>query len=345
MAQDIAENLNVILHHSEKKRFQQVAKVNSDVHQLFLQGRYILQKIEYKEIPQAINLFNRALEADPAYAPALAGKANCYNSLGYLNAIAPAEALEKAMPLLEKALLIDPNLAYGHTNLGWAMMWFKWDLKNAEKEFTIGNDIDPSDVQCIQGNLFLNIYNGNTDKADFWLEKGLAVSHNDMWIIHLQGILLFYENKVAESIALFKNCTTHQDHILTYARLGWIHNLNGEYEKAIAIIEEGLNKFNVKRPSVMAWLAIGYYLNDNKEKAMEIFRELENNIATGKPNHAFYTGVAYAFIGMTDDAFRLLNKSFELHDLDMLWLKVEPMLKSIRNEPRYTELLTKVGFD
>ena len=78
---------------------------------------------------------------------------------------------------------------------------------------------------------------------------------------------------------------------------------------------------------------------------MEIFGELENNIATGKPNHAFYTGVAYAFIGMKEDAFRLLNKSYELHDLDMLWIKVEPMLKSIRNDPRYSELLKKVGFD
>ena len=345
MAQDIAENLNAILHQSEKKRFQQVTKVNSDVHQLFLQGRYITQKIEYKEIPHAINLFDQALQADPEYAPALAGKANCYISLGYLNAITPAQALEKAMPLLEKALQIDPNLGFAHTNLGWVMMWYKWDLKNAEKEFTKANDIDPSDLQCIQGNIFLNLYSGNINKAESWLAKGLSVASKDIWLTDLHGILLVYENKSDESIALLNDSTSFHSHILTYGRLGWIYNQNGDYPSAIAIIEKGLSEYNVKRPANQAWLAAAYYMNDNKEKATEIFNELENNIAAGKPNHAFFTSVAYAFIGKTEDAFRLLNKSYELHDLDMLWLKVEPMLNSIRNDPRYFELLKKVGFD
>ena len=78
---------------------------------------------------------------------------------------------------------------------------------------------------------------------------------------------------------------------------------------------------------------------------MQIFNELEDNIKSGKPNNAFYTAVAYAFIGKTDDAFRLLKKSYEMRDLDFLWLKFEPMLKSIQQDSRYTELLQLAGFN
>ena len=345
IAQDVADSLKVILNSSEKKRLQQPARVNAYVHQLFLQGMYILQKIEYQEIPRAIKLFDEALDIEPDYALALAGKANCYITLGYLGAIAQSQVIATAVPLLNKALEIDPNLAFIHTNIGWTKMWFEWDLKEAEKEFTMAHTIDPSDILCIRGNVFLNLYTGNTDNADFWLQKGLAVSPNDIWLTPLHGMLLFFEARTDEAIMLLIRSILIHNHILSYARLGWIYTLTGDYKKAIATIEEGLTKFNVRRAAILGWLAIAYYQNNEKEKATEIFNELESNIAAGKPNNAFYTAVAYAFIGKPDDAFRLLEKSYEMHDLDFLWLKLEPMLKSIKREPRYIELLKKLGFD
>lgn len=345
IAQNVANSLKAILNYSEKKKLKQPARVNAHVHQLFLQGMYILQKIDYKEIPKAIKLFDEALEVQHDYAPALAGKANCYVTLGYLGAIGNAQVMENVMPLLIKALQIDPDLAFIHTNLGWTKMWFQWNIKDAEKEFTTANTIDPSDILPIRGNVFLNLYAGDTDKAEYWLKKGLAVSPNDIWLTPLHGMLLYFEAKADEAIQfLIRSILTH-NHILAYSRLGWVYNLIGDYKKAIATLEEGLQKFNVRRAAIIGWLAIAYYQNGETEKATQIFNELEENIKAGRPNNAFYTAVAYAFIGKTEDAFRLLQKSYELRDLDFLWLKLEPMLKSIRREPRFIELLHKAGFD
>ena len=88
----------------------------------------------------------------------------------------PEEAFQKSIPLLNKALLLDPNLAFAHSNLGWAKMWFRWKLKEAEEEFLKGNQLDPSDINCIRGIFLLNLYLGDNDKARFWREKGLAVA-------------------------------------------------------------------------------------------------------------------------------------------------------------------------
>lgn len=343
IAQNVANSLKAILNYSEKKKLRQPARVNPHVHQLFLQGMYILQKIDYKEIPKAIKLFEQALETQPDYAHALAGKANCYVTLGYLGAIDRTKVLDNVMPLLIKALQIDPKLSFIHTNLGWTRLWFEWDIKGAAKEFTIAHNIDPSDVLCIRGNVFLNLYSGDFEKAEYWLQKGIAVSPNDIWLTPLHGILLYFENKTEKAILLLIRSILTHNHILSYSRLGWIYDLIGDYKKAIATLEEGLQKFNVRRAAILSWLAIAYYKDGETEKAMLIFNELEDNIKSGKPNNAFYTAVAYAFIGKTDDAFRLLKKSYEMRDLDFLWLKFEPMLKSIQKESRYTELLQLSG--
>ena len=197
----------------------------------------------------------------------------------------------------------------------------------------------------IRGNVFLNLYAGNTDKAEHWLSKGLNVSPNDIWLTPLHGMLLFFKAKADEAIHLLIRSILTHNHILSYSRLAWIYDLTGDYKKAIATLEEGLQKFNVRRAAILGWLAIAYYQNGESGKATQIFNELEENIRSGKPNNAFYTAVAYAFIGKTEDAFRLLEKSYEMHDLDFLWLKSEPMLKSITGDPRYTALLRKGGFE
>jgi adenylate cyclase len=345
MAQEVAENLDVILHSSERQRLQQARRVNPLAHQLYLQGRYACQKLNHAGISEAIILFNKALEIEPRYAPALSGIANCYLIFAYTNSITTSEAFEKAMPLLDQALEIEPNIAFTHLNLGVARMWLQWNLKKAELELIRSNELDHSDAICIQGCFFLNLYRGNIEEAERWREKGLAVAPNDMWLNHLYGLMLFYKGEVEESIVIFQECTNRYGHILNYGRLGWLHILKGQFQMAIDIIETGLNKFHVRRPSVVAWLAVANFQNGDTATANELFRELERKIAEGKPNHSFYTAAAYASIGKKEDAFRLLQMGYELHDLDMLWLKSEPMLNSIRDDHRYHELMRKVGFE
>jgi TolB-like protein len=134
VAQEVAENLNVMLKSREKQKLQQTGRVNPEAYQLALQGFYLSKKFTHRDISKAMALFNEALQMEPDYALALTGIAYCHVIMGIWNpVIAPAEALNKSLPLLEKALKKNPSLALAHSTLGWARMFFKWDLVNAEK--------------------------------------------------------------------------------------------------------------------------------------------------------------------------------------------------------------------
>ena len=345
IAQEVADNLDVMLNSSEKKRLGQMRKVNSEAHQLYLQGRYAAQKLDPKAIFEAIQIFTQALQKAPDYAPALTGMAQCYILLFYLNAIKPAEALEKSMPRLEKALQLEPDFAFAHSNFGLVKMWFQWDLKGAEEEFLKGNNLDPSDINCIQCLYLLNLHYGNIDKAEYWREIGEAIAPNDVWLHLFTGILLFFKKDVAGAISFLLESNTRYHHLFYTARIGWIYTLTGMYKEAIEIIEKTLAQYKVRRPALLAWLAAAYYQIGNRKNSLEIFNELESKIEQGTPNHAFYTATAYAFIGEKEKALHFLNIAYELRDLELLWLKVDPMLDQIRNDPTYKKLLEQVGLN
>jgi len=109
--------------------------------------------------------------------------------------------------------------------------------------------------------------------------------------------------------------------------------------------EKTLEQHKERRPAILANLAAAYFHNGKKEKANEIFDELEKKIDEGKANHAFYTASAYAFIGDKHKSLHFLYKAYEQHDIELLWLKKDPMLNSVKDLPFCLELLKKTGLE
>lgn len=344
IAREVAESLNAILHLSEKKRLQDKSVVHPEVYQLYLQGRFAAQKLEPGEIEKAIGLFSSAIELDPEYAPALSGLAYCYIGLGYLNLISPDDAFEKSFPLLEKALELDSTLAYTHATRGWALLWFKRDFKAAEQEFVRANELDPSDANCIQGISVLHLYYGNSRKAGYWIEKGISIAPNDFLLNLFHGLWLFLHEDISEALDYMKAYNARHEHIFYCVRIGWIYTLTGNYQKAIDIFEHALEKFKTRRPALLAFLAAAYDKKGDLEKSKALFDELEQRISERKPNHAFYTATAYAFIGQTEKAMECLHKAYNLHDIDLLWIRTEPMLDKLKGTGEYEALLKEIGF-
>src|SRR6185295_13139793 len=153
------------------------------------------------------------------------------------------------------------------------------------------------------------------------------------------GILLFFENKVSESISFLKNSAVQYNHPFYKGRIGWIYTITGQYDSAIDILEKTLVQHKERRPALLANLAAAYFHKGEKEKANELFDELEKKVEEGKANHAFYTASAYAFTGNTHKTLHFLYKAYEQHDIELLWLKKDPMLYSVKDLPFCAELL------
>jgi adenylate cyclase len=319
--------------------------VDPELYNLYLQGMSHAKKFNYQDDQEAIKIFDKAIKKDSNYAPVLAGKA--FSILGmavWFATVSRDDAIKQTDPLYAKSIALDSNFSLTYSSKGWTEMVLEWDLNNGEKNFLKSFSLDPSDDIALSGLVFVNMYSGNHKEANKWWETGKAISPHSWWVDAGHGNTLFLLGKIPEAIQFSRDGITKYDHILFYDKLGWIYNLTGQHKEAIEILEKEIAKFNARPPSTLAFLASSYYKSGNKVKAVELLKELEDRVEKKSPNVAVYTAAAYASIGEKQKALNFLDRAYELHDGDMIWLKEDPHFKSIQNETRYQEMLKKVGF-
>ena len=118
-----------------------------------------------------------------------------------------------------------------------------------------------------------------------------------------------------------------------------------EYHKAIKILEPHLNKLDRRPPRDLGYLAIAYYKTDQNSKSNDLLEEIKQmsqGSSVGSP--AFYISMLYAQMGEIDLAFEWLDKAYTNQEVEMYWLKVEPPFEPLKSDPRWQEMLDKVGF-
>jgi adenylate cyclase len=343
VAQQIADVLNVTLTSEEIKRLQQTTRVDPEVYNLYLQGLFYAQRLSYEDALKSIGFFDKALEKDPGYAPALAGKAWGLLNLGWSGAISPEKTLQDISPILKKAIALDSGLSLSYSVSGWSKLTLEWDLDEGGKQFIKAYQNNPGDDQAISGLMFRYLYDGLPKEAQKWWETGKATSPKSWWIDAGYGMTLYFLGKIPEAIKHLQECIRKYGHFLFYDKLGWIYSLTGQNKEAIDILEKELKEFNFRFPSSLAWLAVSYYNSGNSSKAQEILNEMEKMVSEKKQNAAVHLAAAYSFIGQKEKALNMLDKAYELRDMDIIWLKGYPHFQPIHNVPRYNEMLKKVG--
>jgi adenylate cyclase len=345
IVQQVAHRLDVTLKDVEISRLKKAEKVNPELHQLYLKGLFYNNKFTLDNYQKAIRQFDLALQIEPNYAPALAGKALSYSLMGVFNpAISITEALPKTLKSAEKALAIDSSLAVACIAIGYAQMFFQRDLNRAEQSLMKANRIAPSNDATLTALILVNLYKGNADSAAYWLQKGKIISPFSFWLTHQEGRVLYIQNKKNEAFEVYKNAIAIYDHIILYDHLSNLYNQSGMYKESMALLETAMVKFSDIPASSYAWLAEDYFKTGNKEKAKKIIHDMEDKVLRKVPNYAFFTAACYAGIGEKEKAFYFLDKAIELNDVDLLWLKQDSHFSSIKDDPRFAVYLKKAGF-
>ena len=146
IAQTIAREIQAKVTSAEQVRLARNRPVNRKAFDDYLQGRYLYWNKRTKEnLEKAIEYFQSAINADPGYAPAYVGLADCYNALGteQIGALPPIEASRRAEQAIGKALELDSELAEAHAALG-SVKHFDWDWAAAEREFKLAIELNPN---------------------------------------------------------------------------------------------------------------------------------------------------------------------------------------------------------
>ena len=340
----IFEALRMQLTGEEKNSLQKRYTDNTEAYQLYLQGRFFWKKRNVEGLNTAIRFFEKAIEKDPEFALAWAGLADTHSLMGEYTNISRRESYPKQIAAVHRALEIDNRLGEAHISLGISLMLNEWDWINAEKEFNIGIELSPNYATGHHWYAELLLFTGNMEEA--FREISLAVELDPVspGILKDKGIFYYYTRQYDKAIEMAKLTLELDPGFFAAHRM---HSLalveKGMFDEAIAENEQWGNGTGNKIKTDVA-LAHIYAAAGRKAEAEKIIEIPDMEKILGGND---YRGIAviYAALGKIDKTFEWLEKSYARHEESLCSLKIDPKLDVLRPDPRYNEMLKKVGLD
>jgi len=338
VARDVTSKLKTKLSGVDEQKLVKTYTTNPEAYRLYLQGRFYWNKREEKDLRNAIDYFNRAIALDTNYAPAYVGLADSYALLSGFGFTDPTEAVSRAREYANKALSIDQTLAEPHATLGLTRFQYDYDFAGAESEYKRAIEINPNYATAHQWYGELLACLGRFDESASQFAQALEIEPLSLPINWDYARLLYNWRKYDQSLIQHKK-TIDLDPGFARARrtLTELYKEQGDYHDAI---EELSRYFEVRGQPELATLTRNTFAQDGWNGFLRLV------VAENSPlkERNWMRSKAYVMLGDKDKAFAELNAAYESHESTLGWLKVEPQLDPLRSDPRFQELLQKVGF-
>jgi serine/threonine-protein kinase len=306
-----------------------------EAHNAYLQGHFHFQRRNLEDYRKAVGYFDQATQLDPNYALAYAERSEAWSFIGDLTG-QRATAWSKARGDAEKAVAIAPALAEAHAALGWVRFFIDWRFAEGLSELKRAKELSPANPTANDLLARVIVYLGRIDEAERQAHQAVEL---DPLSVTAQGNLarvLFFAEKLDEADAAARKAAELQPSSASSHR--WqvaVAVLRGDGETALreAQLEpdEGYRRFE---------LALARQVRGDRQAADAALADL---IANGRDQLAYQIAEVYAVRGEKDKAFEWLQISFDTHDTGTLALLVDPLLRGLRDDPRYKNLLAKLG--
>jgi TolB-like protein/Tfp pilus assembly protein PilF len=327
----------------EQERLKKQYTENTVAYELYLKGRYHLNRLTDDGFLKGLEYFQQVIEKDPNFALAYVGLAESYNDLAGFNVRPPKDVYPKAKSAAETALKLDDTLGQAHTALALVNMAYDWDWSGAEREFKRAIEISPSDSDAhYQYAYYLSLV-GKFDEALAEIRRAREL--DPVSLVKITGVaqVLIMARRYDESIEQCRKAL-EMDPNLGFAHwlLGLGYMYKGSYEPAILALQKSI-PLSGDSPDEPASLAHAYALSGKKMEARKILEELKQQ-AKRKYISPGTIADLYGLIGDKDQAFALFEKACDERDNMVVLLKVDPYFDPLRSDPRFTNLLRRVGF-
>ncbi len=340
ISREITDRLRGRLSSEEEKRVTKRHTKNTEAYQLYLKGRYYWNKQTEVGLIKAIENFKQAIEKDPSYALAFSGLGDSYWSLEDLY-LPPREVMPKAKEAAKKALELDETLAEAHTSLAFVNMWYEWDWSGAEREFKRAIDLNPAYATAHQQYGWYFAMRGRHEETVAEFKRALELDPLSAYITTDSNIPFYVTHQYDRAIEQCRKAINLDPNFyLAHYALGFNYTHKGKFPEAIAEFQKA--RLLEDKPWQVAGLGYGYAVAGNRSEAMKVLEELKE---LSKRRHVSPAEIAkiYAGLGEKDQAFEWLQQAYEARSMWLVMLKVEPLWDSLRSEPRFADLLRRVG--
>jgi TolB-like protein/DNA-binding winged helix-turn-helix (wHTH) protein/Tfp pilus assembly protein PilF len=342
MAQDIARQIQIRLTPQQQQALAHNRALNPEAFQDYLQGRHYWALRTSQSLTTAIDYFSRAIQQDPNDARGYAGLAQCYIVLPMLAKTSQTEAYQKARDAAVKALALDDSLAEAHLAIAEVKLYGDWDFVGAENEFKKTLDLNSNYSTGHQWyGEFLSLMARHPEAIR---ELQIAVALDPLSpVVHLQfGNTLQQARQYDQALDQYQEALKIDPKFsLPFHAMHWAYRRQGKFAESIEPLRAALQSWDAKND----WIALVDQLPAAYSKGGRTgYLRQCVKIDEHSERPWFYLARDYADLGNREAALAALNKSYENRHLEVLWLLVDPELDPLRSDPRFEELIGKIGF-
>jgi TolB-like protein len=345
VAQKVAENLKVAMDPEVKKRINARPTENTEAYLLYLQATQGNTQYEYAQ-----KLLEKAISLDAGFSDAYATLAFYWFVQGndLYGKLSREQVLEKAEPLLKKALETDQNSVVVHTYMASIKLWYYWDFETVGKEFQLATQLNPSSSDIYLEFVQYLIIIGKFEEALSLSKNGF----NDLDITEVKYVTMalayFYsgqQEKSLETVDTYLHIFQNDNYILNNSMSIYIRT--AKYEKVIELFEKNLiNKpINELSNCFLGYLSIAYYKMGKMNQYTSFLKELSSkskNTNVGSPS--YFEAAVYISMDEKEKALQSLHSAYSKHEAEMVWLKTDPLFKSLHGDLRFENMLKEIGF-
>ena len=345
ISQKLTQALAIELTDAEQKQIVQSHTPNREAYDLYLQGRFYWNKRGMVPLEQSIDLFQRAIAADPNYAAAYAGLADAYLLAGSYGTsfLAPSTAMPKARDAIEKALALDPGSPEAHTSLAYIRLLYDRDWAGAEREFKQAIALNPGYVNAHHWYSHELVALGRMRESHQESETALALDPTDVVINEHMAWHHLMAREYDKAIPQAKKAIELDPTMVQAHRvLGLAYLYTGRSAEACAEFQRGV-ELSHDDPVAEAYLARCFAASHREKDARDILERLKSATSERYISAAEIAAI-YAALGDAGSTAQWLEKAFQEHAGALIYVNVDRTFDPVRNDPAVRAAIAQLQF-
>jgi TolB-like protein/class 3 adenylate cyclase len=345
IANQVAQSLRVKVLPSEKERIQKAPTKNTEAYTQYLRGRNYYNKRDLEDLKKAAECFERAVKEDPSFALGYVGLADCYESVSANFDVSPAENHERARIMATRALELDPGLAEAHASRG-SVAEYDFHLQEAEKEYRKAIELKPGYALAHLWYYRLLLAGLRWDEAFEEIEEALELDPLSPMINYNHALIYFLRRDYSTALEIYKRAQElnpgfpyiHFALAFTYGKLKMFDDARHQANVAVELTRDSDPHVGT---AVQVLIAV---LEDDRQIVERLLPELEANVG-GIYSDAAWIAALHFYLGENDKGFEWLERSFARKDSTLIHIKTDELLDRVRDDPRYLDLLGRLGLE
>jgi len=340
VAQAIVDEIQLKLTPQEQAHFAHNDSVDPEAHEDYLRGLFHLNLRNGPDERQAIELFQSAIKKDPSYAASYAALADSYRALIFNSNVAPADVAPLSMSAARRALELDDRLAEAHICLASGLVDYDWDWKGAEKEYQTALRLNPNSALAHSTYAHFLRQEGKLEESIREGRRGIELDPVSAPANFMVSQSLYEARRYDEAISqLHKSLDLEPRFWPAHVYLGKTLAEQGQFPEALEELKKA-GKFTAEPDATMGYI---YGRMGRGADAHKVLKDLQ---IQSKSVYIAPSNFVKVYIGLGDkeQAFAWLEKGYQQHDFWLTFLTHEPVYDSLRSDPRFQELVRRVGF-